>query len=111
MAVSPTMGSHQDGFVWSGRLDDTDIRSLYAACHSLRFSGWLELKDAAHEARVSFVGGEPLEITDGDTAAIALWSRGTFRAVQTIPDLDGELTDARELRGSLSETRPSSLWA
>jgi hypothetical protein len=106
-----TQGTFTDGFSWQGSLDETDVRALYAACHTLRFSGHLELKDAAHEARVIFVGGEPLEVSGGDPQTVPVWEHGTFRAVQSIPDLEGELTDGRELAGSLAETRPSALWA
>lgn len=103
--------SATDGYSWSGDLAETDIRSVYAACHSLRFSGRLELADGAHRAEVVFLGGEPVEIAGGDTERIALWTRGTFRAVQTIPDLRGELTTARDLSGSLASVRPSTLWS
>ena len=89
-----------DGFTWSGTLDETDIQSLYAACQSLRFSGKLELRDGATKAEVTFVGGEPIEIDGGDTQRIALWNRGTFRAVQSIPNLAGELTGQRDMEGS-----------
>ena len=91
-----------DGFTWTGDLNETDIRSLYAACHSLRFSGRLQLKDGAQHAEVLFVAGEPVEIDGGDTQRIALWTRGTFRAVQGIPSLTGELTTQREMSGSLA---------
>ncbi len=100
-----------DGFTWSGTLDETDIQSLYAACQSLRFSGKLELRDGATKAEVTFVGGEPIEIDGGDTQRIALWNRGTFRAVQSIPNLAGELTGQREMEGSLAITKASQLWA
>jgi hypothetical protein len=100
-----------DGFSWSGSLDDTDIQSLYAACQSLRFSGKLELRDGANKADVTFVGGEPIEIDGGDTQRIALWNRGTFRAVQSIPNLSGELTGQLEMQGSLAITKASQLWA
>jgi len=103
------MGS--DGFTWSGSLDETDIQSLYAACQALRFSGKLELRDGATKAEVTFVGGEPIEIDGGDTQRIALWNRGTFRAVQSIPNLAGELTGQREMEGSLAITKASQLWA
>lgn len=103
------MGS--DGFTWSGSLDETDIQSLYAACQSLRFSGKLELRDGATKAEVTFVGGEPIEIDGGDTQRIALWNRGTFRAVQSIPNLAGELTGQKEMEGSLAITKASQLWA
>ena len=103
------MGS--EGFTWSGSLDETDIQSLYAACQSLRFSGKLELRDGATKAEVTFVGGEPIEIDGGDTQRIALWNRGTFRAVQSIPNLAGELTGQREMEGSLAITKASQLWA
>ena len=103
------MGS--DGFTWSGSLDETDIQSLYAACQALRFSGKLELRDGATKAQVTFVGGEPIEIDGGDTQRIALWNRGTFRAVQSIPNLAGELTGQREMEGSLAITKASQLWA
>jgi hypothetical protein len=112
MDSSPTSnGNLPDGFTWTGNLDETDIRSLYAACHSLRFSGRLQLKDGPQHAEVLFVAGEPVEIDGGDTQRIALWSRGTFCAVQAIPSLQGELTAQREVSGSLSETKPSTLWA
>jgi hypothetical protein len=100
-----------DGFTWSGTLDETDIQSLYAACQSLRFSGKLELRDGATKAEVTFVGGEPIEIDGGDTQRIALWNRGTFRAVQSIPNLAGELTGQRDMEGSLAITKASQLWA
>ncbi|HEX9102182.1 MAG TPA: hypothetical protein VF997_08270, partial [Polyangia bacterium] len=103
------MGS--DGFTWSGTLDETDIQSLYAACQALRFSGKLELRDGPTKAEVTFVGGEPIEIDGGDTQRIALWNRGTFRAVQSIPNLAGELTGQREMEGSLAITKASQLWA
>ncbi|MDB4967992.1 MAG: hypothetical protein JWN44_3681 [Myxococcales bacterium] len=100
-----------DGFTWSGSLDETDIQSLYAACQSLRFSGKLELRDGAIRAEVTFVGGEPIEIDGGDTQRIALWNRGNFRAVQSIPNLAGELTGQRHMEGSLAITKASQLWA
>jgi hypothetical protein len=100
-----------DGYSWSGSLDDTDIQALYAACQSLRFSGKLELRDGATKAEVTFVGGEPIEIDGGDTQKIALWNRGTFRAIQSIPNLAGELTGQREMEGSLAVTKASQLWA
>jgi hypothetical protein len=100
-----------DGYSWSGTLDDTDIQSLYAACQSLRFSGKLELRDGTHKAEVTFVGGEPIEIDGGDTQKIALWNKGTFKAVQSIPNLAGELTGQREMEGSLAVTKASQLWA
>lgn len=103
------MGS--DGFTWSGSLDETDIRALYATCQSLRFSGKLELIDGPDKAEVSFVGGEPIEIDGGDTQRIALWSRGRFRAVQSIPNLDGDLTGQRQMEGTLAITKASELWA
>ncbi len=86
-----------EGFTWNGTLAETDIRSIYGACHSLRFSGWLELKDAAHEAKVLFLGGDPVEISGGDTQRISMWKDGSFRAVQKIPDFEGELTDSLEV--------------
>lgn len=100
-----------DGYTWTGTLEETDIQSLYAACQSLRFSGKLELRDNAIRAEVTFVGGEPIEIDGGDTQRIALWNRGTFRAVQSIPNLAGELTGQREMEGSLAITKASALWA
>jgi hypothetical protein len=100
-----------DGYTWTGNLNETDIRSLYAACHSLRFSGRLELRDGPQQAEVLFVAGEPIEIDGGDTQRISLWTRGTFRAVQSIPSLNGELTKHRDIQGSLSDTKPSTLWA
>src|SRR2546430_541502 len=105
------MAQLPDGYMWSGDLGDTDIRALYAACHSLRFSGRLELRDGANSAEVAFVAGEPIDIEGGDTQRISLWSRGTFRAVQSIPNLEGELTRDREFTGSLAVTKPSALWA
>jgi hypothetical protein len=100
-----------DGFTWTGTLEETDIQSLYAACQSLRFSGKLELKEGANRAEVTFVGGEPIEIDGGDTQRIALWNRGTFRAVQSIPNLSGELTGQQDMEGSLAITKASQLWA
>jgi hypothetical protein len=100
-----------DGYSWSGDLAETDIRSVYAACHSLRFSGRLELADGPNRAEVVFLGGEPVEIAGGDTERIALWTRGTFRAVQNIPDLRGEMTTQRDLSGSLASVRASTLWS
>lgn len=100
-----------DGYSWSGSLDETDIRSLYATCQSLRFSGQLELRDGPTQAQVQFVAGEPVEITGGDTQRIALWNRGTFHATQSIPNLAGELTGALEMQGSLADTKASALWA
>src|SRR5262249_6228323 len=82
----------------------------YAACHSLRFSGRLELRDGGNHADVVFLGGEPIEISGGDTQRIALWARGTFRAVQAIPSLAGEMTTHRSLAGTLTEVKPSRLW-
>lgn len=108
MSVSPSL---PEGFTWSGSLGETDIRALYAAAHSLRFSGRLELRDGAQSAEVLFVGGEPVEIDGGDTQRISLWSRGEFQMLQSIPNLDGELTRDLGFSGSLSVTKPSSLWA
>lgn len=105
------MDGSSDGYTWSGDLNETDIRSLYAACHSLRFSGRLQLKDGPTQAEVLFVAGEPIEIDGGDTQRIALWRRGTFHAVQAIPSLTGELTASRTIEGSLTDTKPSALWA
>ncbi len=100
-----------DGFSWSGTLEQTDIQSLYAACQSLRFSGKLELREGANRADITFVGGEPIEIDGGDTQRIALWNKGTFRAVQSIPNLAGELTGQQVMEGSLAITKASQLWA
>jgi hypothetical protein len=103
--------SVSDGYTWSGKLEETDIRALYAACQTLRFSGRLELTDGPTKAEVQFVAGEPVEIDGGDTQRIALWQRGSFRATQSIPNFAGELTPERELEGDLARTKPSSLWA
>jgi hypothetical protein len=84
---------------------------LYAACQSLRFTGRLELADGGTHAHVVFFGGEPVEIDGADTQVISLWQRGTFRAVQSIPNLAGELTGELELRGDLGKTRAAALWA
>jgi len=105
------MGDLPSGFSWSGTLEETDIRSIYGACHNLRFSGWLELKDAKHEAKVLFLGGDPVEISGGDTQRISMWKNGSFRAVQKIPDFEGELTDDLAVTGTLAATKPSALWA
>jgi hypothetical protein len=104
------MGTVPEGFTWSGTLEETDIRSIYGACHNLRFSGWLELKDSTHEAKVLFLGGDPVEISGGDTQRISMWKAGSFRAVQKIPDFEGDLTDALEVSGTLAHTKPSTLW-
>jgi hypothetical protein len=100
-----------EGFSWSGTLEETDIQSLYAACQSLRFSGKLELREGANRADITFVGGEPIEIDGGDTQRIALWNKGTFRALQSIPNLAGELTGQQVMEGSLAITKASQLWA
>jgi hypothetical protein len=100
-----------DGFSWAGTLEETDIQSLYATCQSLRFSGKLELREGANRADITFVGGEPIEIDGGDTQRIALWNKGTFRAVQSIPNLAGELTGQVVMEGSLAITKASQLWA
>jgi hypothetical protein len=39
-----------------------------------------------------------------------MWKVGSFRAVQKIPDFEGELTDALEVSGTLAQTKPSVLW-
>src|SRR5262249_51266093 len=83
----------------------------YSACQSLRFTGRLELKDDRHQAQVIFLGGDPVEIDGGDTQAISLWRTGRFRAVQSLPNLTGELTDQTEQTGSLAITKATRLLA
>ena len=101
----------EGGFVWSGSLERTDIHSVYATLRGLRFSGFLDLSDAGSTARILFSAGEPLDIKGGNTSTIALWNRGMFRAEQTLCDLSGEPTHARELSGALEEVRPAALWS
>ena len=110
-AMSAPIHPGYSGYSIEGSLDDRDIRTLYAACHLLRFSGAIELIDAQSRARVEFVGGDPIDIHGGDTQKIALFRSGHFRMVQLIPDLDGSLTDSQELQGYLRMTKPSKLWA
>src|SRR6185503_18428166 len=97
------------GYAWIGDLTEVKVNSLYAACHSLRFTGRLELKDDHHSAEVTFLGGDPVEISGGDTQVIALWNRGSFRAEQSLPNLTGELTGQIEQTGSLAITKAPRL--
>jgi len=99
------------GYTWSGDLAEVRVNALYAACHSLRFTGRLELRDESHEAQVVFLGGDPVEISGGDTQVIALWNAGQFRAVQSMPNLSGELTGQLEQTGSLAITKAPRLLA
>ena len=64
------------------------------------------------KAEVLFVAGEPIEIDGGDTQRIALWTRGTFRAVQSIPSLAGR-ADRASARWRARWPSPSrrQLWA
>ena len=99
------------GFSWIGDLSQVKVNALYAACHSLRFTGRLELKDDHHQAQVTFLGGDPVEIDGGDTQVIALWNSGRFRAEQSLPNLTGELTGQIEQTGSLAITKAPRLLA
>jgi hypothetical protein len=94
-----------------GDLSEVKVNALYAACSSLRFTGRLELKDDHHAAQVIFLGGDPVEIDGGDTQVISLWSRGRFRAEQSLPNLTGELTGQIEQTGSLAITKAPRLLA
>jgi hypothetical protein len=98
-------------YTWSGDLAEFNIVALYAACGSLRFTGQLELRDENRQAQIIFLGGDPVEIDGGDTKAIALWNGGTFRAVQSLPNLTGELTGQIEQTGSLAVTKAPRLLA
>ncbi|MEO6951059.1 MAG: hypothetical protein ABI321_04525 [Polyangia bacterium] len=104
-------GSSSRGFEWAGELGEVSVQALYAACHALRFSGRLELRDDNHEAKVIFLGGDPIEIDGGDTQVIALWGNGQFRAVQSLPNLAGDLTGQVEQTGSLAVTQAKRLLA
>ena len=94
-----------------GELGEVSVQALYAACHALRFSGRLELRDENHDAKVIFLGGDPIEIHGGDTQMIALWGNGQFRAVQSLPNLAGDLTEQLEQTGSLAITQGKRLLA
>jgi hypothetical protein len=96
-----------DGYSWSGDLTATDLRSLYAACATVSFSGRLALTDGERTAELTFLGGEPVDEPQPEPQA---WSRGTFHIEQKLPDLSGELTNGRELAGTLAEVKPASLW-
>ena len=113
MASAPSGGnsSSSRGFEWAGELGEVSVQALYAACHALRFSGRLELRDENHDAKVIFLGGDPVEIDGGDTQMIALWGNGQFRAVQSLPNLAGDLTGQLEQTGSLAVTQAKRLLA
>jgi hypothetical protein len=120
MSMATSLGSSSNphgpdgstsGYFWIGDLAEVKVNSLYAACHSLRFTGSLELKDETHAAQVIFLGGDPVEISGGDTQVIALWNRGSFRAQQSLPNLTGELTGHIEQTGSLAITKAPRLLA
>jgi hypothetical protein len=98
-----------EGFSWKGDLEQTSLRSIYAACRDVRFTGHLFLVDGEAHVEMHFLGGEPVEANDAATHPVSLWERGKFHVVQRIPDLDGELTDGIELDGSLAEAKPASL--
>src|SRR5271170_6611529 len=98
-------------YTWSGDLAEINVVALYAACGSLRFTGQIELRDERRQAQIIFLGGDPVEIDGGDTKAIALWNGGTFRAVQSLPNLTGELTGQIEQTGSLAVTKAPRLLA
>ena len=49
----------------------------------------------------------PIEIDGGDTQRIALWNKGTFRAVQSIPNLAGELTGRSDRANAKSPSTES----
>jgi hypothetical protein len=98
--------SPSSGYAWTGRLDETDVQSLYAACQSLRFTGRLELTDGPRRVQVFFVGGEPVDIDGGDTDVIQLWRSGTFRAVQSIPNPPGSSPARSSSRGRSRRPRP-----
>ncbi len=106
-AIAPS----SDGFFWAGDLATVRVNAVYAACHALRFTGRLELKDDHHAALVTFLGGDPTEIEGGDTKVISLWNAGQFRAVQSLPNLTGELTGQIEQTGSLAITKAPRLLA
>jgi hypothetical protein len=99
------------GYVWSGDLSQTRVTHIYAAFHSLRFTGQLDLRDENHSAQVVFLGGDPVEIQGGDTQAISLWNAGMFRAMQSLPNLAGELTGQVDQTGSLAVTKAPRLLA
>ncbi len=108
--ANPTASSDA-GHVWSGDLSQTRVTHLYAAFHSLRFTGRLDLRDENHSAQVVFLGGDPVEISGGDTQAISLWNVGLFRAMQSLPNLAGELTGQIDQTGSLAVTKAPRLLA
>ena len=106
----PTANSDA-GYVWIGDLADVRVTARYAACHSLRFTGRLDLRDENHSAQITFLGGDPVEIQGGDTQVISLWQVGQFRAAQSLPNLTGELTGQIEQTGSLAITKAPRLLA
>ncbi len=99
------------GYTWQGDLAQVQINTIYAACHSLRFTGLVDLRDSHHQAQVTFLGGDPVEIEGGDTKMISLWNEGQFRAAQSMPNLSGELTGQIEQTGSLAITKAPRLLA
>src|SRR6185369_4702635 len=104
------MSDDTNGFSWSGDLARIPVRVVYGTCQSLRFSGWLELKDGPTRATVLWVGGEPVDIVGGDTQRIALWLKGSFEAVQWLPNIAGEMSQSRETNGTLGQVAAPTLW-
>src|SRR5579871_1027288 len=105
MSAEPEGG----GFSWSGTLDAVDARGLYDRLSALRLSGVLDITDGERSARVSFVGGDPVETQGSDAREIRNWRHGSFRVEQRVPGLDGALTGGVRLTGELLDVRPRDL--
>ncbi len=99
---SPRRFALRDEFIWSGSLEQTDIRSVYERCQRLRLTGRMELSDTGRSTELVFFGGQPVEQAGQDTQQLLLWEHGEFLVTQRIPDFDGTLRDGIETSGALA---------
>ena len=98
----------ESGHVLQGSLAAEDVRVLYEHCATVKFTGLLELSEAARRLTITFVGGEPLDGPDRFRLG-AVWRRGSYRLVQRVLDLTGSLADGVFFEGVLGDVAPAEL--
>ena len=107
------MSSGMPTFVWFGSLATVPPRAVIERCQSLAVSARAELRSGERRARIDIVGGEVASVDGADPKVVAGWTDGSFRVTQSLPDWNGDLTNDREIKGTLAEkgVRELLTWA
>src|SRR5215831_16162071 len=107
------MSSGMPTFVWFGSLATFPPRAVIERCQALAVSARAELRSGERRARIDIVGGEVASVDGADPKVVAGWTDGSFRVTQSLPDWNGDLTNDREIKGTLAEksVRELLVWA